>query len=122
MEPKLGFKQPVFVKDYPASMAALAKLQDHNPNIAERFELYICGLEIANGYTELTDMAEMKKRWETENQKRTQMGKCVYPFPNGYKINIPDCSGVALGIDRLIMLFSDKDRIDSVVSMLSEDI
>ncbi len=122
IEPKLGIEKPVFLKDYPVSMAALSKLKD---NHAERFELYICGLEIANGYTELIDMKEMKKRLKIENEKRKKLKKEPYPMPEGFFFKVkqlPDCSGIALGIDRLVMLICNEEDINNVVAITPEDL
>ena len=117
IEPNLGIEKPTFVKDYPSSMCALSKIKD---NFAERFELYIAGLELANGYTELTDLNEIKKRLEEENEKRKKMGKEVYPMPEEFFLKakrIPECAGIALGLDRLIMLLLNEDDIRSVVTL-----
>ena len=114
IEPRLGIKKPVFVKDYPVSMAALSQIRN---GYAERFELYICGIELANGYSELTDMKEMIKRCEEENKKRKEMGKDQYPIPKDLLSNIkeiPKCAGIALGIDRLVMIFAQKKDIQQV--------
>ncbi len=122
IEPKLGIEKPVFLKDYPVSMAALSKIKD---NYAERFELYICGLELANGYTELTDMKEMRERLKKENEKRKELKKEPYPMPDAFFLKVkqlPDCSGIALGIDRLIMLFCNEEDINNVVAITSEDL
>ncbi len=124
VEPRLGINRPVFVKDYPASMAALSKISCADPGISERFELYICGLELANGYTELTDIKEIKERLDNENRKRALMGKDRYPIPKGFlKLKkIPECAGIALGIDRLVMLFCNSVGIDEVVTLTYEEI
>lgn len=120
--PRLGFNRPIFIKDYPASMAALSKVRPGNPGVAERFELYICGLELANGYTELTDTNEIRERLEMENKRRELMGKDLLPMPEGFlKLEkIPECAGVALGIDRVVMLFSNSAGIDEVVTLTYE--
>jgi lysyl-tRNA synthetase class 2 len=125
IEPRLGINKPIFIKDYPAPMAALSKIRYDDPNIAERFELYICGIELANGYTELTNIKEMKKRFDIENKKRNSIGKKQYYIPEELFMRIeklPDCAGIALGIDRLIMLFSNNSEIDQVVTLLPEEI
>jgi len=122
IEPNLGIKKPTFLKDYPVSMAALSKIKD---NHAERFELYICGLELANGYTELTDMEEMKKRLEIENKKRKALKKETYPIPKPFFLKIkhlPECSGIALGIDRLVMLLCNEENINNVVAVTPDDL
>ncbi len=122
IEPNLGIKKPTFLKDYPVSMAALSKIKD---NHAERFELYICGLELANGYTELTDMEEMKKRLEIENKKRKALKKETYPIPKPFFLKVkylPECSGIALGIDRLVMLLCNEENINNVVAVTPDDL
>ncbi len=115
-------ERPVFLKDWPVEMAALSKLRG---DIAERFELYIAGIEIANGYTELIDLGEIKKRVKEENEKRCFFGKEKYPISDEFFRNfekLPDCAGIALGIDRLIMIFSNTDDIKDTVSLTYEEI
>ena len=117
IEPNLGIERPTFIKDYPASMCALSKIKG---DLSERFELYIAGLELANGYTELTDLNEMKERLKEENEKRKKIGKEVYPIPEEFffKVErIPECAGIALGLDRLVMFLLDEDDIRNVVSL-----
>jgi lysyl-tRNA synthetase class 2 len=123
IEPKLNKSGPVFLYDYPASLAALARLKDGDPSIAERFELYIGGLELANAFSELTDVQEQEKRFRRDLRIRKDLGKKEYPFPENF-INdlsiMPESAGIAFGIDRLVMLFSNKGRIDDVVSFTPE--
>ena len=117
IEPHLGIEKPTFIKDYPASMCALSKIKG---DLSERFELYIAGLELANGYTELTDLNEMKERLKEENEKRKKIGKEVYPIPEEFffKVErIPECAGIALGLDRLVMFLLNEDDIRNVVSL-----
>jgi len=125
IEPKLGRKKPVFVYDYPASLASLSMIKSDNPSIAQRFELYIAGLELCNAYTELTDPEEQKKRFEIEQNKRHGLGKRVYPMPEKFLEAlefIPGASGNALGIDRLVMLFADTKKIDDIVAFTPEEL
>ena len=124
VEPRLGTNRPVFIIDYPSTMAALARIRHGEPDVAERFELYIGGLELANAYTELTDIREMKERFEKENKKRLLMGKDEYPMPERFLglERLPECAGIALGVDRLIMLFSNSRSIDEVVALTYEGI
>ncbi len=118
VEPELGIDRPVFLYDYPASQAALAKVRGDNPPVAERFELYIQGVEVCNGYHELTDPAELGLRMQQQNELRRQHGACPLPETNrllaAMKAGLPDCAGVALGVDRLIMLALGLSTIDQV--------
>ena len=125
IEPRLGIHHPVFLYDYPAGHGALAKLKPQNPSLAERFELYIAGVELCNGFSELTDAAEQRDRFEKERLLRRSMEKRVYPMPETFLAALPDmpeAAGNALGIDRLIMLFADADKIDDVVAFTPEEL
>ena len=125
IEPQLGLRKPVFIYSYPARMGALARLKPDDTRWAERFELYIAGLELCNGFSELTDPAEQRKRFEKELDERRELGKPTYPMPEKFLdvlADMPDSAGNALGIDRLVMLFSDRDRIDDVVAFTPEDL
>ncbi len=124
IEPALGQNAPLFLYDYPASCGALAKLKTGESSVAERFELYISGLELCNGFTELTDPIEQKARFEKELASRKKAGKKRYPMPEKFLESLsfmPDASGNALGIDRLVMLFADTGNIDDVVAFTPED-
>ena len=125
IEPNLGQKRPVFLYDYPASFASLACLKTDNPSLAQRFELYIAGIELCNGFTELTDPDEQKKRFEKEQNQRRKSGNKVYPMPEKFLEALefmPAASGNALGIDRLVMLFADTTKIDDVVAFTPEEL
>lgn len=125
IEPNLAQTRPVFLYDYPASRAALARLQPQDSRFAERFELYIGGLEICNAFSELTDPVEQRKRFECETDHRRKSGKPVYPMPEKFLAalgNMPPAAGNALGIDRLVMLFSDSKQIDDVVAFAPEEL
>jgi lysyl-tRNA synthetase class 2 len=125
IEPALGQSAPLFLYDYPASCGALAKLKTGNNSIAERFELYICGIELCNGFTELTDPKEQRERFEKELAFRKKSGKKEYPMPEKFLESLsctPDASGNALGLDRLVMLFADAERIDDVVAFTPEEL
>ncbi len=120
IEPHLGQHQPIFVTDFPASQAALAKIRDDNPPVAERFEVYVRGIELANGYHELSDAAEQKRRFLADNQRRDILQLPHIP-PDEYLLaalahGLPTCAGVALGIDRLVMLAVGADSIEEVTS------
>jgi len=119
IEPKLGYERPVFVYDYPASQAALANIRERD-NVAERFELYINGVEIANGYQELTDAAVYRERFEQDNKKRKVLGLPEIVIDNrlinALSSGFPDSSGVALGLDRLLMMMTGARKIEDVLS------
>jgi len=119
VEPRLGFPRPCILADYPASQAALARLKPSDPTVAERFELYWAGIELANGFSELTDPREQRSRFETVIEMRTRAGHSVPPLPETFLASLehlPPCAGIALGVDRLVMLLADRDRLDSVVA------
>ena len=124
IEPRLGMSRPTFLYDYPASMAALARLSPQNRKVAERFEIYIAGVELANGFSELTDAVEQRARFENELQQRKNMGKHVCPMPEIFLKSLeymPKAAGIALGVDRLAMIFTDSPRINNVVSFSPAD-
>jgi lysyl-tRNA synthetase class 2 len=125
IEPHLGTTRPLFLYDYPAALGALARLKPENPLVAERFELYIAGLELCNGFSELTDPLEQRKRFEAEQEIRKSNHKPVYPMPQNFLTalnDMPDACGNALGIDRLVMLFADTRKIDDVVAFTPEEL
>ena len=125
IEPNLGQNQPVFLYDYPASHGALARLKPGDPRYAERFELYIGGLEICNAFSELTDPVEQRQRFEREQNQRRKSGKSVYPMPEKFLEaleNLPEAAGIALGLDRLLMLLADAKHIDEVVAFIPEEL
>ena len=119
VEPQLGKGKFTFLMDYPASQAALARISPYDSNIAERFELYLDGVEIANGFQELCNAAEQEQRFVEEQAKRSENGKMGIPydknFINSMNQGLPECSGVALGIDRLVMFALGLDNIDQVM-------
>ena len=125
IEPNLGQIQPVFLYDYPASRGALARLKPEDPRYAERFELYIGGLEICNAFSELADPVEQRQRFEREQDHRRKSGKPVYPMPDKFLRaleDLPEAAGNALGIDRLLMLFADAKQIDEIVAFTPEEL
>ena len=125
IEPQLGNKKPVFLYDYPVELGALARSKRDNPSLAERFEIYIAGLELANGFSELTDQAEQQKRFETELQLIKKKGRPVTKLPQKFLSSLTkmeDTAGIALGVDRLAMLLFDAETIDQVVSFTPEDL
>jgi len=123
IEPRLGREQPVFLCDYPAQCAALAKLKGEDPALAERFELYIAGMELCNGFSELADGDEQRRRFEEALWQRRKAGKRVYPMAERFLADLPrmpSAAGNALGVDRLVMLFADAATIDAVVAFTPE--
>ena len=125
IEPRLGIKKPVFLYDYPASKAALSRLKPDNPDLAERFELYIGGIELCNAFTELTDPLEQRKRFEDELAFRKAAGKPSCPIPERFLTalaTMPPSAGNALGLDRLVMIFADTPTIDDVLAFTPEEL
>ncbi len=125
IEPCLGIGKPTFLYDYPASLAALAKLKDDHPTVSERFELYIGGLEIANGFSELTDATEQRQRFEEALKKRADKKWARYAMPEKFLQSmeiLTPCAGIALGIDRLVMLMAGANQIDDVVAFAPENL
>jgi len=125
IEPNLGTTRPLLLFDYPASLGALARLKPQNQLVAERFELYISGIEVCNGFSELTDPVEQRKRFESEQKIRKSLHKSMYPMPQNFLTSLndmPAACGNALGIDRLVMLFADSAEIDDVVAFTPEEL
>jgi lysyl-tRNA synthetase class 2 len=118
IEPKLGFDAPTIVHHYPAQMAALSKISDEDNRYAERFELYATGVELANAFSELTDVKEQRMRLEHEQQERKNRGMSVYPLDENFLDAIeqlPPCAGIAFGLDRCIQLLLGCQSIDDVL-------
>lgn len=117
--PQLGRGTPCFVHDFPAAQAALARVRPGNPPLAERFELFWKGLELANGFHELADAAEQQRRFEADQRRRGDEGREVPPFDANLiaalESGLPDCAGVALGVDRLLMLLLDFPDVASTM-------
>jgi lysyl-tRNA synthetase class 2 len=109
-----------FVCDYPRSQAALARINADNSNVAERFELFFDGIELANGFSELTDCAQQRSRFEQDMETRSERGLPQYTIDEhllaALESGMEDCAGVALGLDRLLMVLLDLDSIDQVLS------
>ncbi len=118
VEPWLSSREAVFVYDYPVSQAALARINPDDPRVAERFELYLRGVEICNGYHELLDAAELRRRNREQNHERR--GRGLPELPEESRLltamdqGLPACSGVAVGLDRLIMLALGRDQLEDV--------
>jgi lysyl-tRNA synthetase class 2 len=124
VEPFIGLSKPVFLYDYPSCCAGLARLRPDRPDLAERFELYFAGIELANAFSELTDAREQRMRFEQDARLRRGLGKQVYPSPESFLAclkQMPAAAGIALGIDRLTMILTDSPRIDKVVPFTPEE-
>lgn len=124
VEPHLGGSAPLFLLDYPAEMASLARRKNLEPNLAERFELYLQGVELANGFSELTDHGEQKARFKDElikiaGQDRTT-GGMPYRFLKDLE-GLDDAAGIAMGLDRVLMLLLDEKRVVDVVTFGPQD-
>ena len=118
VEPALGIERPTFLTEYPASQAALARLSPTDSRVAERFELYAAGLELANGWSELSDAREQRRRLEQEQALRSQLGREVFPLDDQFLAaldRIGDAGGVAVGFDRLLMLLTGAASIAEVL-------
>jgi lysyl-tRNA synthetase class 2 len=126
IEPKLAeFSEPVILMDYPSELAALARLKPGQEKLAERFELYLGGLELANGFSELNNPDEQRRRFEDANCLRLKNGSTPLPLPEPFLrelAGMPASAGIALGIDRLVMLVTGADSIDEVVAFTPEEL
>ena len=125
IEPQLGVERPLFLYDYPARCGALARLKPADPSVAERFELYIAGIELCNAFSELTDPQEQRVRFDADNRARGAIGKTVYPIAEPFLQaleSMPPAAGNALGLDRLVMLLTGAATIDEVVAFVPEDL
>jgi len=124
IEPRLPQDRLIFIHHYPASQASLAKLDAKDPRTAKRFEVFFNGLELANGFEELIDASEQRRRMQQENKLRQQKGlpEVVIDerFLAALEAGLPACSGVALGLDRLLMLITNKKHIDEVLAFSFE--
>lgn len=120
VENKIGQEFPVFIYNFPATQAALAKINPDDTRVAERFEVYFQGVELANGFHELDNAQEQRDRFENDNTMRLKMGLDMQPIDehllDALAANFPECSGVALGIDRLIMLALKSEHIRNVIA------
>ena len=126
IEPALDRSRPTVLYAYPASMASLARLSSDDPTVADRFEVYVDGVELCNGFAELTDPHEQRHRFQAEQQQRRDAGKPVYPidekFLSSLEHGLPACAGNALGVDRLVMLLSDAASIAEIMSFTSDQV
>lgn len=119
IEPELGIGAPTILYDYPVSMAALSRCKPGDPRLAERFELYVCGLELANAFSELTDAQEQRARFRADQAKKQSLYGETYPIDDDFlaalEHGMPDCAGIALGFDRLVMLCAGARSIEEVL-------
>lgn len=126
IEPHLGQKKPTILYDYPASLAALAKRKNTDPRFAERFEVYLAGLELGNAFSELLDSSEQRTRFETELSERKRLGKTPYELDEDYlaalESGLPPTGGIAVGVDRLVMLFADTANIKDILLFPVEEL
>jgi elongation factor P--(R)-beta-lysine ligase len=124
VEMNLGRERPTVLNQYPADLAMLARLDENDPRVAERFEVYIGpGFELANGFGELTDPQLQRERFEEDLARRRKAGQPVFPLDERFLnalIDMPESSGVAIGIDRLVMLFCGASTIDQVIAFPDE--
>jgi len=123
VEPHLGMATPTFLCDYPAALGALARLSPADATVAERFELYVAGVELANGFSELVDPVEQRTRFLAEQKAIRLQGRDSGPMPETFLVTLgemPQAAGIALGVDRLIMLFVGAENIDQVVAFTPE--
>ncbi|CRY74170.1 elongation factor P--(R)-beta-lysine ligase [Yersinia pseudotuberculosis] len=120
VEPYIGRDKPAFIYHFPASQASLAEISTEDHRVAERFEVYVKGIELANGFRELTDGDEQLQRFEQDNRNRAKRGLPQNPIDMNLiaalKQGLPDCSGVALGVDRLVMLALNAERLSDVIA------
>jgi lysyl-tRNA synthetase class 2 len=125
IEPQLGIARPVFLYDYPAELGSLARTKETDPTVAERFELYIGGIELANGFSELTDPVEQRLRFVHEQDTIRTLGRRPGPMPEKFLAalsHLEKAAGIALGVDRLAMVFWGAAAIDEVVTFVPEEL
>ncbi len=118
VEPKLGSGRPEIITEYPTHEAALAQVTPHDPRVAERFELYVCGVELANGFGELTDADQQRRRFESEMAEKERIYGERYPIDEDFLAalaHMPDASGCAMGFERLVLLASGARHVDDVI-------
>jgi lysyl-tRNA synthetase class 2 len=119
IEPYLGIGAPTILYDYPLALAALSRPKPEDPRLCERFELYVCGLEVANAFGELTDAAEQRRRFAADQARKQVLYGESYPIDEDFlaalEQGLPDCAGIALGFDRLVMLLTGAQHIEEVL-------
>ncbi len=126
IEPHLGRAHPTFLTHWPAAQAALARRDPADPRVAERFELFVCGIELANAFVELTDAAEQRARFLADRAQRRALGGPDWPLDEDFlaalEHGMPACAGIALGFDRLAMIAAGADRIGQVLWLPPADL
>jgi len=127
VEPALAaFDVPVFLTEYPAEQASLARKKPSDPRVAERFELYVAGVELCNGFTELTDAVEQRQRFLADQAARRALGKDVLPiderFLSALERGMPPSGGNALGLDRLVALACGTTNIGDVIAFTADEV
>ena len=119
IEPNLGISAPTILYDYPVALAALSRPKPGDARLCERFELYVCGLELANAFGELTDPAEQRRRFMAEQARKQALYGETYPIDEDFlaalEHGLPECAGIALGFDRLVMLATGAEHIEEVL-------
>jgi lysyl-tRNA synthetase class 2 len=119
VEPRLGMGRATLLVDWPIELAALARAKPGDSSLAERVELFVCGLELANGWSELTDPVEQRRRFEREQAEKARLYGERYPIDEDFlaalEHGLPECAGMALGFDRLVMCATGAERIDDVL-------
>ena len=123
IEPNLGWERPVFLYDYPATLASLARTRADNPALAERFEIYLAGIELANGFSELVDPDEQRRRFLREQELAHGKGRML-PLPEKFLDDLSrmePAAGIALGVDRLLLLFLGEDELGRVMPLAPEE-
>ncbi len=119
VEPLLGKNRPTILYDYPAALPSLAKKKASDPRFVERFEVYLAGMELGNAFSELTDPREQEKRLQEEEQLRSSLGKKTFGYDTDFiealRTGLPPCAGIGMGLDRIIMLFSNAKTIEETL-------
>lgn len=126
IEPRIGRHYPTFLTHWPAAQAALARRDPADPRVAERFELFVCGMELANAFVELTDAAEQRARFAADRARRHALYGPDWPLDEDFlaalQHGMPPSAGIALGFDRFAMIASGADRISQVLWLPSSDL
>ena len=125
VEPTLGRLRPTFLQDYPLAQGALARRSESDPTLVERFELYVAGIELANGWTELVDPVEQRARFDRDRARRRASGRDDYPLDERFLdslVRCPPSAGIALGVDRLLMVLTDAQTIEEVLPFPDGDL
>lgn len=126
IEPHLGKERPTILYNYPASQASLAKLDQSDPRFAQRFEIFLAGIELGNAFSELSDPDEQLARFLSEREERANLGKKVYDIDSDYidalRTGLPKTGGIAVGVDRLCMLFANAPSIQDVIAFPCQEL